>query len=201
MRRLFLVTILAIFLGCSTPPEVVVEPEPPKPPKLYVRVAAFHEGKQKDLTISKSFLEQLRDTSYGDPVILGHDHKSPDNVVGRVVDAVIAWDAEAELWALELLLVITHEPAIAKIKLGLYRDVSIYFIAKGITTPFAKIPTKGEMKELSFVAIPGDVDARVLEYSEEEILLLPLPKPEEPEDGDEEKDSGDDKESPQGEIK
>ncbi len=141
---------------------------------LYVRVWAITEGDFGKFIFTRDSLEECFDTFSDDPVIQAHDDGNPNGKIGHIMSCKYIYDKEADLGHIELIIKIIVKDAIEKIQRERYKCMSV-----GVNVTEGNRINPGQIvigkfigKEISFVAVPADDNARVIEFSRdlEEVL-------------------------------
>lgn len=146
----------------------------------YVRVRAAYEGpaEHKAAIITQKAIKECAKTFKGRPVLLGHNQRDPNAVVGYIITARYRYDDNIKKHIVEAVFKIVDTDAISRIKDGRYKFVSIgidfepqdveYILKDQLR--WRKI-NKFVGLEISFVAVPAMRHAQILERSN---LLIKL---------------------------
>lgn len=92
---------------------------------LYCKLAAFYAGEANGWYLGRDVLEEYHDTWIGRNVLLGHKWKETRSCVGIITETGVRYDKELKTHYCEMIIKITDEDAIKKVRSGIYRFVSI----------------------------------------------------------------------------
>ena len=166
-------------------------------PVLYVRAGAVYDGKvDQRFLLDKDVMKDAAESFVDCPVLMGHDWSNPNAAIGIIRASALRYDSELKQYYIEMILEIKSEAAIAKIKQGLFKKLSIGFVIDKMICPldgkdmrFCKhmpgayyeeggvyrlargVVKKFTGKELSFTNVPASPPARVLEWSHKPLEL------------------------------
>lgn len=170
----FMLLIVITFsgnIGCSSNSQVTdIDLNPNfNPDILYIKACAVTiRSNMPQFEITKEAMDNSYRTFKDRNIILGHDAGDPNVVVGRIIKVSKRHDKELSCDYIEVVAKIFDKEAIRKIKTGKYYYMSVGL--RGVTGTVNPFTQKTIIKkfigvEVSFVAVPADKYAKVLEYS------------------------------------
>jgi hypothetical protein len=188
MNKLALPMLIALMLVLSSCAPYPVKKQEEQEDNFYAVIIAVHDGlvipNRNDpldipTVIDVDLMAKNLDTMIGDPILKNHDFMDVDNCIGRVESAFVHLDPQTvrftedgEMVATKAIYVVARiidKESIAKIKSGIYREVSISFsaIEEKLVDDNGRlqlVPTIVEFLEISVVAVPMDRLARIFWY-------------------------------------